>query len=101
MTIKLKKILSNYEFMSNWIFVNQINHNKINEIEVFNSDNLLEDIKKINSWYVPNKVVKSNTKNSVRSKKSISNQKQYYVLCRNNVCENPINSLDQLKKIII
>ena len=101
MTIKLKKILSNYEFMSNWIFVNQINHNKINEIEVFNSDNLLEDIKKINSWYMPNKVVKSNTKNSVRSKKSISNQKQYYVLCRNNVCENPINSLDQLKKIII
>ena len=42
--------------MSNWIFVNQINHNKINEIEA-NSDNLLEDIK-INSWYVPNKVVK-------------------------------------------
>ena len=101
MTIKLKKILNNYEFMSNWIFVNQINHMKMNEIELFNSVSLLEDLKKINSWYLPNKVVKSNTKNSIWSKKSISNKKQYYVLCRNNVCEKPVNSLGQLKKIII
>ena len=101
MTIKLEKILNNYEFMSNWIFVNQINHMKMNEIELFNSVSLLEDVKKINSWYLPNKVVKSNTKNSIWSKKSISNKKQYYVLCRNNVCEKPVNSLDQLKKIII
>ena len=101
MTIKLKKILNNYEFMSNWIFVNQINHMKMNEIELFNSVSLLEDLKKINSWYLPNKVVKSNTKNSIWSKKSMSNKKQYYVLCRNNVCEKPVNSLGQLKKIII
>ena len=101
MTIKLKKILNNYEFMSNWIFVNQINHMKMNEIKLFNSVSLLEDLKRINSWYLPNKVVQSNTKNSIWSKKSMSNKKQYYVLCRNNVCEKPVNSLGHLKKIII
>ena len=69
--------------MSNWIFVNQINHNKINEIEVFNSDNLFEDIKKL-ILGICQKIVKSNTKNS-EGPRIISNQKQYYVLCRNNV----------------
>ena len=84
-------------------YINQIKaaNESLQELLNTNSDSLLEDVKKINSWYLPNKVVKSNTKNSIRSKKSISNQKQYYVLCRNNVCEKPVNSLDQLKKIII
>ena len=57
MSLKLKKFLNNYEYLSNWIFTNQINKIGINEIQVMSDEkNLNRFTKQINSWYAPNKI---------------------------------------------
>ena len=35
----LTKYLNNYEFMHNWIYVNQINLSKVNEIKIIGKKN--------------------------------------------------------------
>ena len=97
MSLKLKKFLNNYEYLSNWIFTNQINKIGINEIQVMSDKkNLNGFTKQINSWYAPNKIF------SIESIENLkSNQKPSFVICRNYVCGKPIKNLKSLKNKII
>ncbi len=97
MSLKLKKFLNNYEYLSNWIFTNQINKIGINEIQVMSDEkNLNSFTKQINSWYAPNKIF------SIESIENLkSNQKPSFVICRNYVCGKPIKNLKSLKNKII
>ena len=60
MSYKLEKYLNNYEFMSNWILVNNLNKSQINEIIINDASNNKSIINKINSKYLPNKVLLHN-----------------------------------------
>tara|TARA_B100000029_G_C17570918_1_gene956546 strand:+ start:305 stop:2251 length:1947 start_codon:yes stop_codon:yes gene_type:complete len=95
MSFKLKKFLNNYEFLSNWIFTNQINQIGINEIQInYDSDNK-RVLKEINSWYAPNKII------SIRTEENLnSNKKLNFIICRNYVCEKPISNINTLKNKI-
>ena len=97
MSLKLKKFLNNYEYLSNWIFTNQINKIGINEIQVMSDEkNLNSFTKQINSWYAPNKIF------SIESIENLkSNQKPSFIICRNYVCGKPIKNLKSLKNKII
>ena len=97
MSLKLKKFLNNYEYLSNWIFTNQINKIGINEIQVMIDEKKLNSFtKQINSWYAPNKIF------SIESIENLkSNQKPSFVICRNYVCGKPIKNLKSLKNKII
>ena len=97
MSLKLKKFLNNYEYLSNWIYTNQINKIGINEIQVMSDEkNLNSFTKQINSWYAPNKIF------SIESIENLkSNQKPSFVICRNYVCGKPIKNLKSLKNKII
>lgn len=99
---KLEKYLNNYEFMSNWIYINQMNESKINEITIYNSS-FKEIIREINSWYLPNKIIKFKYIKSDfdKSNKKVKIKKPSFILCRNKVCMRPLTSLKKLKKIII
>ena len=92
---KVKKYLNNFEFMHNWIYVDNMNHNKINEITINGTLNK-EKLIKILSSYSPNKVlnIKKDTNN-----KNLKN-KQSFILCRNNVCDEPIFDIKNLIKAI-
>ena len=86
----LIKYLNTYEFMYNWIYVNQINICKVNEIKVnksINKNNLLS----IQSIYSPNKVILFNEE---------TEDKQSFILCRNNVCEKPVFKIEKLLSTI-
>ena len=102
MSQKLKKYLSNYEFMANWIYVNELNESKINEI-VMNDSKYDESItQEINSWYLPNKILVYNSKNlklEILNSHKVG-KKLSFSLCRNNVCEQPYDSINKLKKAI-
>ena len=92
---KVKKYLNNFEFMHNWIYVDNMNHNKINEITINGTLNK-EKLIKILSSYSPNKVlnIKKDTNN-----KNLKN-KQSFILCRNKVCDEPIFDIKNLIKAI-
>ena len=95
MSFKLKKFLNNYEFLSNWIFTNQINQIGINEIQInYDSDNK-RVLKEINSWYAPNKIISINTEENLNSNKKLN-----FIICRNYVCEKPISNINTLKNKI-
>ena len=99
---KLEKYLNNYEFMSNWIYVSQLNESKINEITIYNSSSK-KIIREINSWYIPNKIINIKYEktdfNNLNIKVNI--KKPSFILCRNKVCISPLNSLKKLKETII
>ena len=97
MSLILKKFLNNYEYLSNWIYTNQINQIGINEIQIIsNEKNLNELTKKINSWYAPNKIF------SIESTENLkTNQKLSFIICRNYVCGKPLKDLKSLKNKII
>ncbi len=95
MSTKLKLFLNNYEFLSNWIFVNEINKVGIYEIQILNSKNKKKTISEINSWYVPNKIYSIKEPNNDFSVNKLS-----IILCRNNVCDSPISSIKKLKNKI-
>ena len=99
MAKKLKKYLNNYEFMSNWIFTNEINQKMINEIEI--RDELYNHnlTKEINSWYLPNKILMYNNRPFSEFTKN-ENIKLSIYLCRNNVCSDAIHSINNLKNTI-
>ena len=102
MSQKLKKYLTNYEFMANWIYVNELNKSKINEIVVNDSEYDESIIQEINSWYLPNKILVYNNKNlklEILNSHKVS-KKLSFSLCRNNVCGEPYNSTNKLKKAI-
>ncbi len=100
MTKKLKKYLNNYEFMSNWIFINEINQKMINEIEIKDISYNHKITKEINSWYLPNKILMYNNRPFSLNTKH-ENLKLSIYLCRNNVCNETIHSINNLKKTII
>ena len=99
MTKKLKKYLNNYEFMSNWIFINEINQKMINEIEIKDVSYNHKITKEINSWYLPNKIIMYNNRPFSHYTKN-ENLKLSIYLCRNNVCNETIHSVNNLKKTI-
>ena len=102
MSQKLKKYLSNYEFMANWIYVNELNESKINEIVVNDSEYDESITQEINSWYLPNKILVYNSKNlklEILNSHKVG-KKLSFSLCRNNVCEQPYDSINKLKKAI-
>ena len=82
----LSKYLNTYEFMHNWIYVNQINLFKVNEIKIIGKKNK-KDLLSILSIYSPNKVVQFQEEEK---------DKQSFILCRNNVCEAPIFDVKKL-----
>tara|TARA_S200000501_G_scaffold375994_1_gene429577 strand:+ start:13540 stop:15444 length:1905 start_codon:yes stop_codon:yes gene_type:complete len=86
----LFKYLNTYEFMHNWIYVNQINLCKVNEIKVNESINK-NDLLSIQTIYSPNKVILFNEE---------TEDKQSFILCRNNVCEKPIFKIEKLLSAI-
>tara|TARA_B100000902_G_scaffold304295_1_gene292504 strand:+ start:1142 stop:3091 length:1950 start_codon:yes stop_codon:yes gene_type:complete len=97
MSLQLKKFLNNYEYLSNWIYTNQINQIGINEIQMECIQKDVNNItKKINSWYAPNKIF------SIVSTENLkSNKKPSFMICRNYVCDKPLNNLKSLKNKII
>jgi len=99
---KLEKYLNNYEFMSNWIYINQMNESKINEITIYNHSSK-EIIEEINSWYIPNKIINFKYEESDFDKLNMKAKikKPSFILCRNKVCMNPLTSLNKLKETII
>ena len=99
---KLEKYLNNYEFMSNWIYINQMNESKINEITIYNSSSN-KIIREINSWYIPNKIIKLKYDEGDFDKLNMKAKikKPSFILCRNKVCMNPLTSLNKLKETII
>jgi uncharacterized protein len=99
MTKKLKKYLNNYEFMSNWIFINEINQKMINEIEIKDISYNHKITKEINSWYLPNKILMYNNRPFSLYTKN-ENLKLSIYLCRNNVCNETIHSINNLKNTI-
>ena len=99
MTKKLKHYLNNFEFMSNWIYINEINQKMINEIEIRDISYKHKITKEINSWYFPNKILMYNNRpNSDKIK--YENSKLNIYLCRNNVCNEAIHSIKNLKNTI-
>ena len=102
MNIKLEKYLNNYEFMSNWIYVNNLNKSQINEIIVNDPSNNKSIIDKINLKYIPNKILIHNKGNydlDILNSQKINN-KLSISLCRNKVCQLPIKKLSELLKTI-
>ena len=91
----VKKYLNNFEFMHNWIHVDNMNYNKINEITIHGPINK-KNLTKILSTYSPNKTLnfKEDTNN-----KNIEN-KQSFILCRNSVCDKPIFNIKNLIEAI-
>ena len=99
MTKKSKHYLNNFEFMSNWIYINEINQKMINEIEIRDISYKHKITKEINSWYFPNKILMYNNRpNSDKIK--YENSKLNIYLCRNNVCNEAIHSIKNLKNTI-
>jgi len=97
MSSELKKFLNNYEYLSNWIYTNQINQTGINEIQIINNKKEKNNIlKEINSWYAPNKILSINSLKNLKSDKKPS-----FIICRNYVCSEPLNNLKSLKNKII
>ena len=97
MSFKLKKFLNNYEYLSNWIFTNQINQIGINEIQIISDKKNLNGLtKKINSWYAPNKIFSLESNGNLEP-----NKKPSFVICRNYVCDKPLKDLKSLKSKII
>ncbi len=86
----LTKYLNNYEFMHNWIYVNQINLSKVNEIKIIGKKNK-KDLLSILSIYSPNKVIQFHEEEK---------EKQSFILCRNNVCEKPFFKIKKLLNAI-
>ena len=95
MSFKLKKFLNNYEFLSNWIFTNQINQIGINEIQINYDSDKKRVLKEINSWYAPNKIISFSTKENLSSNKKLN-----FIICRNYVCDKPISNINTLKNKI-
>ena len=95
MSFKLKKFLNNYEFLSNWIFTNQINQIGINEIQINYESDKKRVLKEINSWYAPNKIISINTEENLSSNKKLN-----FIICRNYVCDKPISNINTLKNKI-
>ena len=89
--------MNNYEYLSNWIYTNQINQIGINEIQIISNEKNLNGLtKKINSWYAPNKIF------SIESTENLkTNQKLSFMICRNYVCGKPFKDLKSLKNKII
>ena len=56
-------------------------------------------IKEINSWYLPNKIIMYNNRPFSHYTKN-ENLKLSIYLCRNNVCNETIHSVNNLKKTI-
>ena len=97
MSSELKKFLNNYEYLSNWIYTNQINQTGINEIQITDNEKEQNNIlKEINSWYAPNKILSINSLKNLKSDKKPS-----FIICRNYVCDKPLNNLKSLKNKII
>ena len=97
MSSKLNKFLNNYEYLSNWIYTNQINQIGINEIQITNNEKEQNNIlKEINSWYAPNEILSINSLKNLKSDK-----KPIFIICRNYVCSEPLNNLKSLKNKII
>jgi len=92
---KVKKYLNNFEFMHNWIYVDNINSNKINEVTIHGNFDK-KKLPKILSTYSPNKIL--NMKEDT-NEYNIKN-KQSFILCRNSVCEEPISRIQHLIKAI-
>ena len=90
---KVKKYLNNFEFMHNWIYVDNMNTSKINEITVHGNFEK-EKLPEILSTYSPNKIL-----NMKKNDNDIKN-KQSFILCRNKVCEEPIFNIQNLIKAI-
>ena len=102
MNFKLEKYLNNYEFMSNWIHVNNLNKSQINEIIVNDPSNKKSIIDKINSKYIPNKILIHNKGNydlDILNSQKINN-KLSISLCRNKVCQLPLKKISELFKTI-
>jgi len=102
MSYKLEKYLNNYEFMSNWILVNNLNKSQINEIIINDTSNNKSIINKINSKYLPNKVLLHNKGDyslDILNSQKINN-KLSISLCKNKVCQLPMNKISSLFKAI-
>jgi len=102
MNCKLEKYLNNYEFMSNWIHVNSLNKSQINEIIVNDPSNKKSIIDKINSKYIPNKILihnKGDYNLDILNSQKINN-KLSISLCRNKVCQLPLKNISELFKTI-
>ena len=102
MNCKLEKYLNNYEFMSNWIHVNSLNKSQINEIIVNDPSNKKSIIDKINSKYIPNKILLHNKGDynlDILNSQKINN-KLSISLCRNKVCQLPLKNISELFKTI-
>ncbi len=102
MNLKFEKYLNNYEFMSNWIHVNNLNKSQINEIIVNDPSNKKSIIDKINSKYIPNKILIHNKGNydlDILNSQKINN-KLSISLCRNKVCQLPLKMVSELFKTI-
>lgn len=102
MSYKLEKYLNNYEFMSNWILVNNLNKSQINEIIINDASNNKSIINKINSKYLPNKVLLHNKGDyslDILNSQKINN-KLSISLCKNKVCQLPMDKISSLFKAI-
>ena len=102
MSYKLEKYLNNYEFMSNWILVNNLNKSQINEIIINDASNNKSIINKINLKYLPNKVLLHNKGDyslDILNSQKINN-KLSISLCKNKVCQLPMDKISSLFKAI-
>ena len=78
-----------------------MNESKINEITIYNSSSH-KIIREINSWYIPNKIIKLKYDEGDFDKLNmkVKIKKPSFILCRNKVCMNPLTSLNKLKETI-
>ena len=92
---------SGYEHTTNWLKI-LLNYNAGFFEIVITGKNLNDSISKINSNYLTNKVIlasEEKTKMKLFNGKSFKKELLIY-LCRNKVCELPVNKVDDLTKLI-
>ena len=90
-----------HSFLSNWLNVLLNYRIGFNEI-ILTGKNTTATIRKINLKYLTNKVIlASEKKNKMKLLKGkIFSEKINIYLCKNKVCQLPVNNLDELNKLI-
>ena len=90
-----------HSFLSNWLNVLLNYRIGFNEI-ILTGKNTTSTIRKINLKYLTNKVIlASEKKNKMKILKGkIFSEKINIYLCKNKVCQLPVNNLDELNKLI-
>ena len=90
-----------HSFLTNWLNVLLNYRIGFNEI-ILTGKNTTATIRKINFKYLTNKVIlASEKKNKMKLLKGkIFSKKINIYLCKNKVCQLPVNNLDELNKLI-